>query len=260
MRVKINIIIGLLFLSLSAPLIGAANATQTAFGRWNIDGYDIDYPDGNRQPPSTLTNNLYKITYYYLPRESNTGTADGYGWAENYGTSNAPTVLKCTDKSTESVDHAFARALSCEGSGVTRDGTVLNIQTNNSKCSGLVGCFYKLGPNCAKGMGAWQVPLIPYRTIASTNGEHMGEEIYIAAFRGKIMPNGMVHDGYFAIADYCVSCSDMNHLYIFIFDYEHLSLFNSIVKSNKETQGYLTGTEYSVEFPANNCVQSGDCK
>jgi hypothetical protein len=244
---------------IASPLAHASQ-TQPIFGRWNIEGVDTEYPDGNRPKPSNPSSNSFKITYYYLPVESHTGTADGYGWPENYGTSNTPTELKCTNGSKQTVDHAFARAISCEGSGITKDGIALNIQTSSSKCSGMVSCFYQLGPNCPNGMGAWQVPLIPYRTIASTNGLHMGDEVYIDVFRGKVMPNGMVHDGYFAVADYCGSCSDMNHFDIFIAKYDYLDEFNNIVPSNNETPGQLTGAKYSIEFEDGHCVTSGDCK
>jgi len=233
--------------------------SQPIFGRWNSEGFDTEYPEGDRPKPSNPSNKSYKITYYYLPVESDVGTLEGYGWPENYGTSNSPTEIKFTDKTNKMVDHAFARAISCEGSGVTRDGTIVNLQTSNSNCAGLISCFYKLGPNCLKGMGAWQVPLIPYRTIASTNGNHMGEEVYIDAFRGKIMPNGMIHDGYFAIGDYCGSCSDLNHFDVFIYQANQLDFFESIVPSNNKTQGLLTGKKYSIDFAEGYCAQSGDC-
>lgn len=93
------------------------------------------------------------------------------------------------------VPERFAWALRLEGSGLMRDGRVINY-TGSCKY-GYGTCFEQLDVNEHPfGRGAGLRPLIPFKSVAvDPRLVKIGEPIYIPEFDGLVLPDGSIHDG-----------------------------------------------------------------
>ncbi len=93
------------------------------------------------------------------------------------------------------VPERFAWALRLEGSGLMRDGRVINY-TGTCKF-GYGTCFEQLNVDEHPfGRGAGQRPLIPFKSVAvDPRLIPIGEPIYIPEFDGLQLPDGSIHDG-----------------------------------------------------------------
>ena len=89
----------------------------------------------------------------------------------------------------------FAWNLRMEGSGLLADGRILQY---SGKCPfGYGTCFSTLDPTeFPFGRGAYQRPLIPFKSIAIDPAlVPIGEPVYIPEFDGMVLPDGSIHDG-----------------------------------------------------------------
>jgi 3D (Asp-Asp-Asp) domain-containing protein len=93
------------------------------------------------------------------------------------------------------VPERYACSLKLEGSGLMRDGRVVNY---TGPCKyGYGTCFEELEvTDYPFGRGAGQRPLIPFKSVAvDPRVIHLGEPLYIPEFDGMVLPDGSIHDG-----------------------------------------------------------------
>src|SRR5581483_9869977 len=97
---------------------------------------------------------------------------------------------------------AFVYELKLEGSGILRDGRVLNFA---GECNyGMGTCFKTLDPaEDPLGVGVQSRPLVPFRSIAvDPKMIPIGATVYVPELVGIPMPDGTTHDG-------CLRADDM---------------------------------------------------
>ena len=93
------------------------------------------------------------------------------------------------------VPERFAWSLRLEGSGLMKDGRVINY---TGKCPfGYGTCFEQLDvAEHPFGRGAGVRPLVPFKSVAvDPRLVPIGEPIYIPEFDGLVLPDGSIHDG-----------------------------------------------------------------
>lgn len=93
------------------------------------------------------------------------------------------------------VPERLAWALRLEGSGLMRDGRIINY---TGKCPyGYGTCFEQLDEQEHPfGRGAGVRPLVPFKSVAvDPRLVPIGEPIYIPEFDGLVLPDGSIHDG-----------------------------------------------------------------
>jgi 3D (Asp-Asp-Asp) domain-containing protein len=93
------------------------------------------------------------------------------------------------------VPERFAWSLRLEGSGLMKDGRIINY---TGKCGyGYGTCFEQLDvAQHPFGRGAGLRPLIPFKSVAvDPRLVPIGEPIYIPEFDGLVLPDGSIHDG-----------------------------------------------------------------
>jgi 3D (Asp-Asp-Asp) domain-containing protein len=93
------------------------------------------------------------------------------------------------------VPERFAWSLRLEGSGLMKDGRIVNY---TGKCPyGYGTCFEQLDVGEHPfGRGAGLRPLIPFKSVAvDPRLVPIGEPIYIPEFDGLVLPDGSIHDG-----------------------------------------------------------------
>jgi 3D (Asp-Asp-Asp) domain-containing protein len=93
------------------------------------------------------------------------------------------------------VPERLAWALRLEGSGLMRDGRIINY---TGKCPyGYGTCFEQLDEHQHPfGRGAGVRPLVPFKSVAvDPRLVPIGEPIYIPEFDGLVLPDGSIHDG-----------------------------------------------------------------
>lgn len=93
------------------------------------------------------------------------------------------------------VPERYACSLKLEGSGLMRDGRVVNY---TGPCKfGYGTCFEQLDlSDFPFGRGAGQRPLIPFKSVAVDPRQiRLGEPLYIPEFDGMVLPDGSIHDG-----------------------------------------------------------------
>jgi 3D (Asp-Asp-Asp) domain-containing protein len=93
------------------------------------------------------------------------------------------------------VPERYACSLKLEGSGLMRDGRIVNY-TGSCKF-GYGTCFEQLDiSDYPFGRGAGQRPLIPFKSVAvDPRVIRLGEPLYIPEFDGIVLPDGSIHDG-----------------------------------------------------------------
>jgi 3D (Asp-Asp-Asp) domain-containing protein len=93
------------------------------------------------------------------------------------------------------VPERYACSLKLEGSGLMRDGRIINY-TGSCKF-GYGTCFEQLDiGDFPFGRGAGQRPLIPFKSVAvDPRVIRLGEPLYIPEFDGMVLPDGSIHDG-----------------------------------------------------------------
>ena len=93
------------------------------------------------------------------------------------------------------VPERYACSLKLEGSGLMRDGRVVNY---TGSCQfGYGTCFEQLDiGDFPFGRGAGVRPLIPFKSVAvDPRVIRLGEPLYIPEFDGIPLPDGSIHDG-----------------------------------------------------------------
>ncbi len=133
----------------------------------------------------------YTLTFYWLAMEDDFDEPDEIKFANvdavDLYTKDGLFVGSYADK--------FAWSLRMEGSGLLADGRVLQY---NGKCLfGYGTCFEQLETaDFPFGRGAFQRPLIPFKSIAVDPAlVPIGEPVYIPEFDGMVLPDGSIHDG-----------------------------------------------------------------
>jgi 3D (Asp-Asp-Asp) domain-containing protein len=93
------------------------------------------------------------------------------------------------------VPERYACSLKLEGSGLMRDGRIVNY-TGSCKF-GYGTCFEQLDiSDFPFGRGAGLRPLIPFKSVAvDPRVIRIGEPLYIPEFDGMVLPDGSIHDG-----------------------------------------------------------------
>ena len=93
------------------------------------------------------------------------------------------------------VPERYACSLKLEGSGLMRDGRVVNY-TGSCKF-GYGTCFEQLDTaEYPFGRGAGLRPLIPFKSVAvDPRVIRIGEPLYVPEFDGLVLPDGSIHDG-----------------------------------------------------------------
>jgi len=93
------------------------------------------------------------------------------------------------------VPERYACSLKLEGSGLMRDGRIVNY-TGSCKF-GYGTCFEQLDVgDFPFGRGAGVRPLIPFKSVAvDPRVIRLGEPLYIPEFDGMVLPDGSIHDG-----------------------------------------------------------------
>jgi 3D (Asp-Asp-Asp) domain-containing protein len=93
------------------------------------------------------------------------------------------------------VPERYACSLKLEGSGLMRDGRIVNY-TGSCKF-GYGTCFEQLDiGDFPFGRGAGVRPLIPFKSVAvDPRVVRLGEPLYIPEFDGMVLPDGSIHDG-----------------------------------------------------------------
>jgi 3D (Asp-Asp-Asp) domain-containing protein len=93
------------------------------------------------------------------------------------------------------VPERYACSLKLEGSGLMRDGRIVNY-TGSCKF-GYGTCFEQLDiTDYPFGRGAGQRPLVPFKSVAVDPRQvRIGEPLYIPEFDGMVLPDGSIHDG-----------------------------------------------------------------
>jgi hypothetical protein len=93
------------------------------------------------------------------------------------------------------VPERYACSLKLEGSGLLRDGRIVNY---TGPCKfGYGTCFEQLDvTDFPFGRGAGVRPLIPFKSVAvDPRVVRLGEPLYIPEFDGMVLPDGSIHDG-----------------------------------------------------------------
>ena len=93
------------------------------------------------------------------------------------------------------VPERYACSLKLEGSGLLRDGRVVNY---TGPCKyGYGTCFQQLDlTDFPFGRGAGVRPLVPFKSVAvDPRVVRLGEPLYIPEFDGMVLPDGSIHDG-----------------------------------------------------------------
>jgi 3D (Asp-Asp-Asp) domain-containing protein len=101
------------------------------------------------------------------------------------------------------VSDRFYRAIRLEGTGRLLDGTLLNFAARLQNPDGSVEIRFRVcGPEAPYGYGVDSIPLVPFRSVAvDPTVVPIGSRLYIPAAIGALLPDGSVHDGYFAAVD-----------------------------------------------------------
>jgi 3D (Asp-Asp-Asp) domain-containing protein len=142
----------------------------------------------------------FVVTYYWVEMERDYAGADDTALPAPSG------------RPLATVPRAFADRVCVEGTGVLRDGRVINIENCSSGfyCAGSKAtvCFFPLdGARFPWGMGSNGNPLEPLRSIAVDNAIiPYGTPLYVKEWDGVAVPSvdglgGFVHDGHFRADD-----------------------------------------------------------
>lgn len=126
----------------------------------------------------------YKLTYYWLAYES------------EYA--NEPYEIEIYTRQGFPIGRfprAFVFELRLEGSGVLRDGRLINY---DGRCAyGIGTCYQTLDPQSHPfGKGGQQRALLPFRSVAvDPRWVPLGTPLYMPELRGMKLPDGTLHDG-----------------------------------------------------------------
>ncbi|RIA91585.1 hypothetical protein C1645_875354 [Glomus cerebriforme] len=162
-----------------------------------------------RQTGNQISSNS-KFTYYWVEFES------------DYKSTKTVNILTCDGVKITTVNLDFANAMKIEGTGVTKDGRVLNLGDCDCSSSSY-DCFEELNKTKFPfGSTANDTPLVPFITVAA-NDIRKGTLLYIPKLDGIILPNSKVHNG-------CVKVDDKG----FEFGKKHIDWFVA-KKSNYDT-------------------------
>lgn len=142
-------------------------------------------PDAAPQPKGKLLGN-FSFTYYWMAKES----ANRRRRAHLYD-SNCKSIAK--------VSRSFAARVALEGTGILRDGRVVNV-SGACDCKSSP-CFFLPDTEHRFGVGVNERPLAPFRSVAvDSKLVPIGTKLYVPELDGLTMPGvppwgGFVHNG-----------------------------------------------------------------
>jgi 3D (Asp-Asp-Asp) domain-containing protein len=213
---------------------------------------EIEVEDDSYEPLVGFAG-AFSLTYYYMVYEaayifdSEGQELPDYPTSPLLDTSCAPLATVAT---------SFADAICVEGSGVIRDGRVVNLD-NDCDCghpcpNGRQVCFQVLDPVAfPHGMGAMGNALEPLRSVATdTDVLAYGTVFYLPAWDGLVIPDvddlgAFVHDG-------CFRADDIGHG---VDDY-HVDIFAGSPGMWQALEWYLpTGSALPLYVDPGRCVE-----
>lgn len=120
--------------------------------------------------------------------------------AENdFKPSGKTTIRTCQGKAIVRVKTNFAKALRIEGTGLTSGGKMLNL--GDCDCGNGFSCFTEVDTQLFPfGISSNDEPLDPFASAAA-NDFPIGTKLFIPAFKGLKLPNGLTHNGCVKVAD-----------------------------------------------------------
>jgi len=150
-----------------------------------------------RQTNLRLIKKNAALTYYWVVFESD------YPGPRNVQ------LKSCSRKNIAVVNARFAKDIQLEGTGILKDGRVVNIGSDDN-------CFDVIdNKKFPFGSGETSLPLDPFITIAS-NDIKSGTKLYIKEFDGLRLPiNNKIHNGCFKVGDTGFSFRG-NHIDVFV--------------------------------------------
>jgi len=101
------------------------------------------------------------------------------------------------------ISENFYKKLAMEGTGHLLDGRVINFKSRIKNPDGTSQIFWRVcGADAPAGYGIGEIPLSPFRSVAvDPSVIPLGSRVYIPAAKGAVLPDGSIHDGYFAAVD-----------------------------------------------------------
>lgn len=127
----------------------------------------------------------FRLTYYWMARQPAKARSRGVALRDRRG----HVIAR--------VSRRFARKVRLEGTGVLRDGRVVNVAGG---CRRSRRCYTVLDATTPFGIGARERPLWPFRSVAAPPRVAVGTKLYIPELDGVRVPGpwpqgGYVHDG-----------------------------------------------------------------
>lgn len=134
---------------------------------------------------------LFRPSYYWVALETNDGQPR-----------NQP-LLDENGHTLQMVSAKFLAELRMEGTGRLMNGKLVNFKTRITKPDGTTESRWRwCGPEAPYGYGFGDLLLVPFRSVAvDPTVIPLGSRVYIPAARGTPLPNGTLHDGFFAAVD-----------------------------------------------------------
>ncbi|GAB4530926.1 MAG: hypothetical protein Tsb0020_47330 [Haliangiales bacterium] len=142
-------------------------------------------PDAAPQPKGKLLGN-FSFTYYWMAKESTSRRRRAH-------------LYDSSCKSIAKVSRSFAARVALEGTGMLRDGRVVNV-SGACDCKSSP-CFFLPDAEHRFGVGVNERPLAPFRSVAvDSKLVSIGTKLYVPELDGLTMPGvppwgGFVHNG-----------------------------------------------------------------
>ncbi|CAG8611829.1 7922_t:CDS:1 [Paraglomus occultum] len=109
------------------------------------------------------------------------------------------TIRTCQGKSLATVKSNFAEALRIEGTGITSSGKMFNL--GDCDCGDGFSCFTEVDTQLFPfGISSNDEALDPFASAAA-NDFPIGTKLFVPAFKGLKLPNGLIHNGCVKVAD-----------------------------------------------------------
>jgi len=172
----------------------------------------------------------FKLTYYWIVFEKDFA-----------GKPSVP-LYDLKGKVLSVVSESFARQVSMEGTGIMRDGRILNL-SEECMFAKYGWCFSEVNRSAAPfGYGS-HAPLHPFRTIAVPDGQlGRGSVVYIPDFDGMPLPGDEggfdFHDGCFVVEDTGWSLEG-KHIDMFALSESYYRALHARVEETERVEVYL---------------------
>ncbi|CAG8499524.1 6668_t:CDS:2, partial [Funneliformis mosseae] len=190
--------------------------------------YVSSFPTTLESGPPGLLNHLNKRENVNGPLISKKSEFTFF-WVESesdFKSTKTVDIKSCNGKKLATVNKDFADAMKLEGTGITKDDRVFNL--DDCDCGSSYSCFFQLDKTKFPfGISSSGVPLVPFVTVAA-NDIKKGTLIYIPKLDGIVLPNGKTHNGCLRVDDEGFSFGK-KHIDWFV---AKKSNFNALIKKN----------------------------